>query len=311
MNLKTMIDLLYSKDLEINPADQRFERSEYDHFDCENRNSDHILVCLGESWTKGCGLGNAHQDVFGAQLSQELEWDWLNCGGSGFSNSWMLNYCEYLIDYLNNSNYVGGAVVLTFTENGRDIKDYSSRKFDYISTYKSIPVTVGLYELVLDDVEREWIARLEDISQRLDRRFQIIAGCNFAWHTALAQFCQNHYRVKWISTRWLDLLAKHVNKNLPPSVRLTHVDYPEVINQIVGIQDDSAFKRWFLIHSDSALNVINWMASTPEFFEPHDIGHPNVQGHRIWANAVKEVLTFDLLTGSESCSVRPAAGHAP
>jgi lysophospholipase L1-like esterase len=309
MNLKDTVEDLYRRDLEINPIAQRFERSEYDHFDCENRNSDHILVCLGESWTKGCGLANPHQDVFGAQLSRELGWDWLNCGGSGFSNSWMLSYCEYLVDYLNASDYAGGSVVLTFTENGRDIKDYSSRKFDYISAYQSIPVTVGLYELVLDDIEREWIARLEDISQQLDSRFQLVAGCNFAWHDTLAGFCRNHYKVKWIGTRWLDLLADAVDKPRANSIRMTHVDAPEVVNQIVGIKDSSAFKRWFMMHSDSALNVIGWMESTTEFFESHDTGHPNAQGHAVWANAVKEVLTFDL--GVANPSVRPAAGHAP
>ena len=310
MSVKNIVDQLYSRDLSLNPVESRFERSEYDHFDSESRNSDHILVCLGESWTKGCGLEpNRHQDVFGAQLSRDLGWDWLNCGGSGFSNSWMLGYCEYLIDYLNASDYTGGAVVLTFTENGRDIRDYSSRKFDYISAYKNVPVTIGLYELVLDDIEREWIARLEDICQRLDQRFQIVAGCNFAWHDTLAQFCQNHYRVKWVSTRWLDLLAAKINKLPPPLIRMTHVDAPETVNHIVGISNDSAFKRWFLMHSDPALEVINWMATTPEFFEPHDTGHPNARGHQIWAKAVKEMLTFDL--GVANPSVRPAAGHAP
>jgi len=291
MNLKDTVDNLYRRDFEINPAEQRFKHSEYDHFDCESRDSDHILVCLGESWTKGCGLADPHQDVFGSQLSRELGWDWLNCGGNGFSNSWMLGYCEYLVDYLNASDYAGGAVVLTFTENGRDIKDYSSRKFDYISAYQSVPVTVGLYELVLDDVEREWIARLEDISQRLDSRFHIVAGCNFVWHETLAGFCRNHYKVKWIDSSWVDMLAKHVNKAAPAKVRLTHVDSTIMVNTILNINNDTAYKHWFMMHSDRALEVIKWMASTPEFFEQHDLGHPNSIGHKLWSDCILKTLS--------------------
>lgn len=292
MTLADLVADLYQRDLKILPRENRFEGHDYTHFDHESRNSDHLLVCLGDSWTKGDGLEpNMHTDVFGAQLSRELGWDWLNCGGGGMSNSWILNYCEYLIDHLNASDYQSGAIVLTFTENSRDIPEYNSRPFDYISAYRSLPVTTELYDMVLDDIEKEWTIRLNNICHALDGRFQIIAGCNFAWHSRLIDFCVNHDRIQWINSRWLDLLAIEANKAAPHMIRLVHVEYLALVNQIIGLQDKSAFKLWFVKHSDPALALINWMANTPEFFEPHDTGHPNAKGHRIWADAIKRLLT--------------------
>jgi lysophospholipase L1-like esterase len=34
------------------------------------------------------------------------------------------------------------------------------------------------------------------------------------------------------------------------------------------------------------------MASTPEFFERHDLGHPNAQGHQVWADVIIKILTL-------------------
>ena len=59
----------------------------------------------------------------------------------------------------------------------------------------------------------------------------------------------------------------------------------------MGIKDSSAFNYWFMMHSDKALEVINWMASTPEFFEQHDKGHLNTSGHKLWSDCILKTLS--------------------
>ena len=295
MSIDNLINKLYQHDLEDHPPEDRKKDWDYDHYYGVNRSSDSILISFGESWTYGGGLrpdSYRLKNVYGAQASEQLGWDWVNCGALGFSNSWVLKNCKIVVDYLNKSNYSSGALVITFTENGRDIRDYSSRRFDYTNIYKDFPITTDFYNKVLDDVEQEWINTLEEICSLLDNRFTIVAGCNFVWQEKLAKFCSDHTRISWIDQNWIELLAIACNKDNPPRVNLTQFSAVEVLNDILKISDGTAFKQWVLQNSDSALNLMEWMINTPEFFEKHDPGHPNAQGHRVWADAITKILTL-------------------
>jgi hypothetical protein len=301
MNTEQLVNELYRLNLSELPKEDRKQDMPYDHYHGVDRSSDSILVSFGESWTYGSGIDKNTRlaDVYGAQLSSRLGWDWVNCGAIGFSNSWILKNCEYVVQYLNNSNYRAGSLVLTFTENGRDIRDYSSRRFDYINAYKAHSITPEFYDLVLDDIEKEWIKKLEDICCNLDPRFTIVAGCNFVWQDKLAEFCTRHPRINWVEQSWIDLLAVECNKSPAPHARLTQFSSVEIVNDILKLTDNAAFKQWFLQKSDVSLAVIEWMASTPEFFEPHDLGHPNSCGHKVWVDALLKVPAF-AIKGSES-----------
>lgn len=258
-----------------------------------DRASTDVLLCLGESWTQGHGLGaRQYSDVFGAVLSKQLNCDWINGSCNGGSNSWMLNNFEMLLDFLNHSNYQQGTVILTFTEHGRDIRDYQSRPFDYISAYNTVPHNVEFYNLVLDDVEQQWIQRLDVLRQKLHARFRIVVGCNFVWHNYLAEFCQSHPRITWVNQSWLELLAQDCNKVPPPRVRLTNIESLSTVNSILAISDSQMYKKWFIENSHDSSEVVNWMRNTLDFFESHDPGHPNARGHMIWSNTIKNLLTF-------------------
>ena len=131
--LKTIVDNLYANDLIVQPLSDRISpapEDQYDHYYSESRNSNGVVCCFGESWIKGCGLEpNQYRDVIGAALSRDLGWDFVNAGAKGFSNSWAFSNFEYMIDWLNASNYTQGVIHIALTENGRDIEKLSFISF--------------------------------------------------------------------------------------------------------------------------------------------------------------------------------------
>lgn len=288
MNLAQLVDRLYQHDLNINPAKDRTIDNRvdlYNHYYSREGTANQILCCIGDSWTRGWGLADYTTQSFGALVSNRLGWAWLNAGGSGFSNSWQLNNLELIVDFLNASGYESGAVVLTLTENGRDITDYSSRRFDYINEYKQQSNTDQLYELILNDIEREWLDRLIAIGNKLDSRFKIIVGTNFVYHPMIEQQLITQSRILYINKSWLELLGCQTR------ARLISTEHLDTVGQILPI-NNTGLKQWIVKHGQPAIDIKDYMAKNKKYFDPHDTLHPNQLGHTVWADKIIEVLTL-------------------
>ena len=304
MTLSQFVEQLRQKDLEVNPLKEDKINNVYlhNHYREITKNSNNILCCIGDSWTKGYRLSSEqHQRVFGEIISQTLDWDWVNAGGSGYSNSWVLQNTDLIVDFLNASHYTGGVVVLTFTENGRDIKNYSNRKFNYIESYKHVPVTPALYDQVCGDIEKEWLDKLCNIRQKLDQQFRIVVGCNFVYHDVLMQQIATIPGIDSIATSWIQSLANHSNQlSQPPKTNIVNLDSIDAINDILTITDRSAYKTWYLDKQPLAIGVLGWMEEADCFFDKCDLRHPNETGHQIWANKILEIIAHFKFHGSES-----------
>jgi len=295
--IQAQISRLYTNELRLQPlTDRHSDRTAYKHFEIDYKKSKQLLFCLGDSYTKGCGLETAKnlpelivQNRFGQIVSDQLNADLINAGGGGFSNSWVFVNLEFMINWLNESDYTNGYIVITLTENGRDVQTASHRMFDYKKTYKDTS-TNKLYDTVLQDIENEWIGRIKEIRKKLDPRFTIICGSHFVWHYALYQQIFTIDGIHWIKDTWIELLARSLLKSAPPRVGMVNLNHIASINDILGIQDLSHYKKWFIKNIDKAEEVIQWMTSTPEYFEQHDNTHPNDAGHAVWASAIVEKI---------------------
>lgn len=294
MDLPELINAFYVNELKLQPLESRMpdpDLSIYNHYHSVTNNSQRILCCFGDSYTKGDGLTSDQYrltQVFGAVASKKLNSDWFNAGGSGYGNCWMLCQLEFMIDWLNQSHYTGGTIVLTFTENGRDIRTYSHRPFDYINAYSGLPVSINFYNQVCADIEQEWIARLTAARKKLSARFQIIVGMNFIWHDVLEKSIECIPGVDLIDQSWIELLAQSSGVSAPPRTAITHLDSVGILNTILKIKDESHYKQWYLNNATKSEQVIMWMRNN-SFFGPFDWGHPNAQGHEIWANKIIEL----------------------
>lgn len=232
------------------------------------------IYASGDSWTYGTGLEN-RKNSFCDQLCTTLDADCYNLGINGGSNSSMFNQLFDRLDSINNSEYEKGYVVLTFTENGRDIRDYENRQFDYLSAYKNQVHDYNFYSSVLDDIEKEWQLKLDQLKESIDPRFKIITGCNFAK--------PKHIKLD-IADPWISLLG--YTDHVPT---LTYVETTITLNQILNISSTDEHKQWLLDHSEMSIKIVDFLKSSEYICA--DKGHPNFQGHKIWADRILEEIS--------------------
>lgn len=108
----------------------------------ESRDSGHLLITVGDSWTYGDSLGNTRvrngiddtdyrlNHVYGNIMSEQLEYDWMNLALPGASNFCMLNWLGQLLD--RKYNYQDITCVITLTESGRHEELQWADKFVYL-----------------------------------------------------------------------------------------------------------------------------------------------------------------------------------
>lgn len=95
----------------------------------KSRDSDRLIITVGDSWTYGDSLGKTKvrngvddtnyrlEHVYGNLLTDQLNADWMNLALPGGSNYCMLNWLGQLLDH--RYKYVNVTCVITLTEAGR------------------------------------------------------------------------------------------------------------------------------------------------------------------------------------------------
>ena len=245
--------------------------------------SDRVVVTIGDSWTYGKGLDPwDHRDHYGRLISDRLDHSCLHFGCIGGSNSWSINILAQIIGFLNHSRYQQGTIIVTLTENGRDINEGRSRPFDY-SIYRDRPVDLALFHTVLDDVEHEWACRLLQARSLLDPRFSIIIGTNFCWHQKLLLDLDAVPGLVCLPRSWIECLP---GDESIPRIRTTNRAWTDTLLDIIDHQDRKVCKDWVLQTESGITQLFASMRSRKKYFPEHDPGHPNAQGHRLWADAL-------------------------
>ena len=153
------------------------------HYNMSIENKDTLVVCLGDSWTWGDSLGEDRtQQFYAHHLAKQYDADFINAGFRGFSNSWVLLIGKLLLEKVKELNYKKIIVVITLTENGRDVDFPGGFGFDYITHFKTNGISAESYEEILKKIQLRWQEQIENIVASSDVRFQFFVGQNFVWH---------------------------------------------------------------------------------------------------------------------------------
>lgn len=284
-----MLSSLDSFFTQLEPSRDPEDHHNFYPYCVEITNKPTLLITIGDSWTFGGGLDPELRisQVYGKLLATKLNSDWINIGGSGYSNHWCLAHAEHIIQQnklLKNYEHIW--VVFTFTENGRDIVNYSARPFNYINAYKHLPVTIELYNRVLLDIELEWAERLNAITKSSDQRFKFYLGQNFVWHPELVNRVADCVTV--FDCNWIELLADYQKLPRPNRTNLVTgwiFDSVSQVNNIIGINDCSVYKHWSLHKIEEATKVNQWMDSSA-LNNHKSTKHPIALGHQLWADYI-------------------------
>ncbi len=245
-------------------------------FDFKSRNSNSLLVTIGDSWTWGDDITPTNNNqkrldlVFGNILSLSLECDWLNLGQCGSGNFWLAEKVQELVQLIPSMSYKKIYVICTLTEVGREFNSGYDNHIDYISFLNKNPITDVIK--LLNEVVAEKIKLLTQFDNVILR-----VGTNFVDHIGLDAIGE------WLlPTPWLNLIAEP--KNTCFVVGSPTLDNFKRSGDL--FPDYNKFLLWLNQLSDAALIRQHTLRDSIKFKS----GHPLAHGHRVWAEHILKSL---------------------
>jgi hypothetical protein len=258
----------------------------------EINNSDSIVITLGDSWTYGDGIPDPHRHsmIYGKLIAKQLDADWLNVGCRAWSNSYVLSHLNYIIEQLTSCSYSKIYVIITLTENGRDIDRTPHYDFSCLPKFNELGETEEFYQALLDEVEDYWCNSINSIVSKMDSRYTVVVGNNFVWHNRIESNLKDCVIIP--NRNWIECLA--TAQSLPDPIRTNLVtgwifdNINENVHREIKVKSKSAYNSWALPLVEKATEVNAWLDSSA-MNNNRSSKHPNGNGHKVWADYI---LTF-------------------
>ena len=137
-------------------------------FDFVDRNSDTLVVTVGDSWTWGCDLtpydyDNNYriQNVYGNQVAEKINSDWLNLSLPASGNFWLATQVTDLAKVIPNLKYNRIYVICTFTESGRWFNTKFDLDIDYIAWFKNNIQTASDFDQLLSMFNQRCVTKIQ------------------------------------------------------------------------------------------------------------------------------------------------------
>jgi len=242
-------------------------------FDFVSRDSNILLVTIGDSWTWGADIHPTNDEefriknVFGNIISDKLNIDWLNLSRSGSNNFYIAEKVEEFGKIVNQLDYQQIYIVCTFTEIGRSFNSHHDIYIDYIDWFSKNSIDNFLHFL-----NAECVNRIKKITQL--HGIKLLIGTNF-----------------------IDAIGIDTDILLPtPWFRLLGIECPTIgYAGATGVlrlrateeftSDILAYKSW-MIDLIKKSHFIDQANRAPQLIN----AHPTVAGHKIWAKYILENL---------------------
>lgn len=276
-----------------------------------NRQSDSLLVTVGDSWAWGMDL-SGHNDLdrfvaaewqvssgiisninqerltksFGNLVSNRISSDWLNLSIPGHGNFHIAELVSCLAKIIPQLHYKKIYIVCTFTEVGRWFNTEDDAFLDHIELMRTVENTGSVIALLA----RLNQLAIEQIKNSIDQfeHVKLLIGTNFVDHIGF----ENLSDTEILKTPWYRLL--NISFDYP-----TYTTYGLGLCNFIRSIDDGMvpthlkpiFKEWVveaLTHSDHFTEQI----SKSDYFLLNSF-HPNADGHQLWADYVIKHIPTD------------------
>jgi len=229
----------------------------------QNRDSDSMIITVGDSWTYGDSLGKtcvreglddtqhrlAH--VYGNLISQELDVDWINLALPGISNRQMFIWLEQLL--ARHVHAKNTTCIITLTESGRH-EELNWLDPNLTTLQANLENMVNKTYRWIDQIQKRYPAIKFIVAHNFSdsRSTDKVQVCNQTWLEVMTNNkIQNGTHV---------VVSEHI-KQL--NYNYTYSDTPDVI--------------------DRALARIDILDAC-KYCHKHDSRHPTEYGHELWAN---------------------------
>jgi hypothetical protein len=267
---------------------------ESEMYDFDLSNKSNLLITAGCSWTRGGSLDPdlRKTQVYGALISKKLNYDWINLGLSGWSNAHILLTVQQVIDRLSkDDSYQKIVVVITLTENAREIRSAKSYPFDYRTFLKNNPGK-DFFPNLLDQFENDLIAKLMSLVDSVDARFEFIVGQSTVKYPRLSSIAKNQLSI--VGPRWIDILAEKQHLTAPPTESKIcygwNISSLEMALEIAQAESDDLQDAKIII-----LDMIEKYEKLHDWFQLSVLNdpekkHPTAKGQKLWADHLTQFI---------------------
>jgi hypothetical protein len=239
-------------------------------FDFVDRNSDTLVVTIGDSWTWGSDLGHDDDEfrikhVYGNIVSTRLNADWLSLGQAGSSNFFIAEKTEELGRIINQLGYKKVYMICTFTELGRSFNSHHDAYIDYVNWFKNNTI-----DNFLNFLNAECVRRIKQTTQTYN--IKLLIGTNFVDAVGIDKDIL--LPIPWFRLLGIECPVKGYSGT-------AGVNRFQAVSQFVN--NIAEYKKW-MIDLISQAKYVDQVSSSQKLINQH----PSADGHKIWANYVLE-----------------------
>ena len=263
--------------------------SQWQTFDFLQRNCKKLVVTIGESWTWGDSLGQTrHPDydnkqfrlshVYGRQLADMLDADFLNIAEPGQSNLWIAQHFQLFLNNLTEFLYDEIIVVLTLTEVGREFNGDRDQDRNYHADLKNVS---NLNEFLL--ALSSYITK--DILNVKQHDIKLLIGTNFV-------DSNYSHQLPVLKKSWVDIISQELQL---PIAKPCYVVGSWVFDRFDALLEfcpnykKENFLQDMLTHMNMASQVTDFLLAS-QFNYKKASKHPTTEGHTLWANYLHNQL---------------------
>ena len=254
------------------------------------KNSDVLLLNIGESWTYGealpkvatgiqkYNLESQIQNCFGSLMSNNLNCDYYQYAVPGNCNGYMYEELPRILEYIfTNFNYKKIFLLCQLTEPSREqaaLNNLSEQHPIHNMYFRKEREKIDffdwlvLYDEIFLNIIDKAVSKYNNIETVVWKNF-----CKFNTQTTFKNLTK-------IEESWIAFSARTLN-----------VDYEMIAFQSIGwlhgiMQQDSQNKIYF--DTQQVNKEVNLIEKSNEFIKSNELhnNHPTILGHRLWANDV-------------------------
>jgi hypothetical protein len=272
-------------------------------YDFISRDSDTLVVTIGDSWTWGADLTQINnvklhidrleddayrlENVYGGILAERLSADFLNLGESGAGNWHIVRKITELSNISHELNYKNIIVISIFTDLGRDFNSLDDVDIDYRSWLINNITDSKSYYGFLKFINQQISKKILQSVSGLDKKCKLYFGTNFVdplGYDELQDYFLDH--------TWLEVICEKNNINYRPEH--CYMVFPWVIKKFNSLfdfapeLDRTVWLEWINEITDRA-NVRAEVCSRDSIIF-NQLLHPTAGGHKQFAEYLMSQL---------------------
>jgi hypothetical protein len=241
---------------------------------CENRNSNRLLVTIGDSWTYGSNLKHKDTQVYGYILSEQLESDWLNLSIPATGNFFQATVAEELGAIIPRLNYKCIDVVCTFTGVGRWFNTEHDVHIKYREWFDEHITKPQDFDQLLYMLNEQCVTRIQKALN------QPLVNLYFATNFVDALAFESLPTKQILQLPWYKVMGLEDNLSVYTCL---YYDRLSTATEFLDKNKQDWFKEWFLQIADITYKRYDLLSDAAKF----ENLHPLANGHLQWADYVK------------------------